>query len=64
MWSSKNDVLFNLVIYYIEDILNSSLKIILVQCQYYPLIDYVLLIYLLYEFLGKNINIIYLRYVG
>jgi hypothetical protein len=57
-------VLFSLVFYYIKDILNSSLKIILVQYQYYPLIDFILFIYLLYESLGKNINIIYLHYVG
>jgi hypothetical protein len=44
-------VLFNLVIYYIENILNSNLKIILVQYQYYL-------------FLGKNIDVIFLRYVG
>jgi hypothetical protein len=29
---AENDVLLNLVIYYIKDILNSILKIILIQC--------------------------------
>jgi hypothetical protein len=59
----KNNVLLNLVIYYIEDTLNNNLKILLVQYQYYLLINFALFIYLLYEFLSKNIDIIYLRLV-
>jgi hypothetical protein len=47
-----------------ENILNSNMKFVLVQCQCYPLIDFVLFIYLLYGSLDKNIDIIYLYYVG
>jgi hypothetical protein len=50
VFDKKLYVLLNLIIHYIEDILNSSLKIILVQFQYYSLIGFVLFIYLLIAF--------------